>query len=139
MTIRTGIATLVVVASVALALTGCAAKEDPLAVEKSVTFTDIRDETNSEYYTVKSTATGVQDGIGARITLGFDVNFANSITINPVSTIHFADGSTAKCEADFRRLPGLVDTLSTWDFECDPGAFPEETEGAYLVVVDEYH
>ncbi len=133
------VAVVALMVTTGVALAGCAEKEDPLEVKQSVVFTDIRDGTNSEYYTVRSEAIGVEDGIGARITLGFDVTFPNSITINPVSTIHFPDDTTVLCEADFRRLPGLVDTLDTWDFECDPGEFPEETDGAYIVVVDEYH
>lgn len=134
-----GVGAVIGAALVVISVTGCGEEEDPLAVHKSVTFSDVRDETASEFYTVRGTATGVQDGVGARITLGFDVSNANSITINPVSTIHWADGSTSKCEADFRQLPGLVETLDTWEFECEPGTFPEDTDGARLVVVDEYH
>lgn len=140
MRIRNCIAALLTMGTLSLALSGCAEKVDPLEVQQSLTITDIRDETNSEYYTVRGTATGVEDGIGARITLGFDVTNSNQIKFSPVSTIHFADGSTVVCEAgDPRRVPSLVDSLDTWNFECTPGAFPEDTDGAYLVVVDEYH
>lgn len=140
MTARSRIAALTAIGILSLALSGCAEKVDPLEVRQSLTITDVRDQTNSEYYTVRDTVTGVEDGIGARITLGFGVTHANQTKFSPVSTIHFPDGSTVVCEAgDPRRVPSLVDSLDTWDFECTPGAFPEDTDGAYLVVVDDYH
>jgi hypothetical protein len=119
-------------------LSGCAAEDDPLKVQKSVTFTDVRDETASDYYSVRDRATAVQDGVGARVTLGFDVSDSTHAYIDPIATIHWSNGTTSKCEADLRRLPALVDTLDTWDFECEPATFPAKTGGAYLVVVDDY-
>ena len=54
--------------------------------------------------------------------------------------ITFDDGTELTCEADdLRRVPSLVDTTDSWDFACDAGEFPEDSDSAALVVVDDYN
>ncbi|KQQ18675.1 hypothetical protein ASF48_17285 [Rathayibacter sp. Leaf299] len=133
------LATLTFVAGLAVALSGCAEeKPDPLAVTDSATITDITDNTGTGYYTVDA-ATLTTTGLGTELELAFTILNSNGIKFNPVSTITFSDGSVVTCEADdLRRIPSLVDSTDSWDFACD-GSFPEDSDGARLVVVDSYN
>jgi hypothetical protein len=121
-------------------LAGCAEeKVDPLAVTNSATVSDITDNTGTDYYTVDS-ANLTTTAIGTRLELGFTILNSNGTYFSPVSTITFADGTVLTCEAgDPRRVPSLVASTDTWDFECDAAGFPADSQGASLVVVDEYN
>ncbi|WP_146078258.1 hypothetical protein [Rathayibacter rathayi] len=137
--ISRSLATLALAVGVTSALVGCAEeKTDPLAVTSSASITDITDNTATGYYTVDA-ATLTTTGFGTELELAFTILNSNGIKFNPVSTITFSDGSVVTCEADdLRRIPSLVESTDSWDFAC-VGFFPEDSDGARLVVVDTYN
>jgi hypothetical protein len=101
-------------------------------------FTEIGDQTNSDFYQIASTAQGTVDQFGAELTLVFVISNANGIKINPKATIRYTDGSVQECqETDLRRLPSLAKTTTSWDFPCGR-TFLGDPAGAVVRVVDEY-
>lgn len=133
------VSALTVAVGLAIALAGCAQEEvDPLEVTNSATITDITDNTETGSYTVDSAVLNTTS-LGTELTLGFTILNSNGISFSPVSTITFSDGTELTCEADdLRRVPSLMDTTDSWDFACD-GDFPKDSDGAKLVVVDDYN
>jgi hypothetical protein len=129
--------TIATLALVALALSGCSGgpTASPTPSSQQVVFTEIDDQTNSDFYQIASTAQGTLDQFGAELTLGFVISNANGIKIKPKATIRYADGSIQ--ETDLRRLPSLVKTTTSWDFPCGP-TFLGGPAGAVVRVVDEY-
>jgi len=126
--------------ALAISLSGCAQeKVDPLEVTNSTTITNITDNTDTGFYTVDSAELNTTS-FGTELTLGFTISNSNSLKFSPISTITFGDGTELTCEADdLRRVPSLVDTTDSWDFACDAAEFPEDSDGASLVVVDDYN
>lgn len=130
----------VILVGVGVTVAGCAGEDvDPLAVTNSASITDIRDNTNTGWYTVDS-ADLATNGLGTELTLGFTITNANHTEFNPVSTITFSDGTVLTCEADdLRRVPSLQESTDTWDFACDADEFPEDADGSYIEIVDTYN
>lgn len=140
MRVRRGAAALAVTVCLTVALVGCAQQEtDSLEVTNTATINDITDNTDTGYYTVDSAVLNTTS-FGTELTLGFTILNSNGIKFSPVSTITFSDGTELTCEADDpRRVPSLVDTTDSWDFACDADEFPTDSDGATLVIVDDYN
>jgi hypothetical protein len=133
-------AALSVTACLSASLVGCAQQEaDPREVTNTTTITDITDNTDTGYYTVDSAVLNTTS-FGTELTLSFTIVHSNGIKFSPVSMITFSDGTELTCEADdLRRVPSLMDTTDSWDFACDADEFPTDSDGATLVVVDDYN
>ena len=92
-------------------VSGClsAEKVDPKVPLVDVTFTDVQSELATDDYTIGTSARGVTDSVGSRLTISIKVASANGIVINPKAVITYADGTTDTCqETDLRRLPNLL-------------------------------
>lgn len=133
-------ALLIAAAALGVSLSGCTQEEvDPLEVTNSATISDITDNTATGLYTV-DTAVLNTTSLGTELTLGFTILNSNGFQFSPISTITFSDGTELTCQADdLRRVPSLMDTTDTWDFACDADEFPKDSDGATLVVVDDYN
>ncbi|MBF4591678.1 hypothetical protein [Curtobacterium sp. VKM Ac-1395] len=138
--VRRGAAALAVATGITVTLAGCAQEQaDPLEVTNTATINDITDNTDTGFYTVDSAVLNTTS-VDTELTLGSTILKSNGIKFSPVSTITFSDGTELTCEADDpRRVPSLVDTTDSWDFACDANEFPEDSDGAKLVVVDDYN
>jgi hypothetical protein len=127
-----------VLACLTLALTACSTSPEP-PKPQGFTFDTVIDQTGTGFYTVGTTARGVSDQFGDRLTLDININHANSITFSPVATIIYTNGTTLICEeTDPRRHPSLVETTTTAEIPCD-GSFPDDVDGASVTVIDNYN
>ncbi|TFH74447.1 hypothetical protein [Cellulomonas sp. HD19AZ1] len=123
-----------------LGASGCSfeQKVDPTVPLVDVTFTDVRAGFAADDYAIGSSARGVTDGVGSRLTININVTNANGVVINPKAVITYADGTTDTCqETDLRRLPNLQASTTSWDLPCGDD-FPEDISGASVVVTDDY-
>lgn len=121
-------------------VSGCSSAEnvDPTVPLVDVTFTDVQGELATDDYTIGTSARGVTDGVGSRLTISVEVANATGIVINPKAVSTYADGTTDTCqETDLRRLPNLLASTTSWDLPCGDD-FPEYISGASAVVTDDY-
>lgn len=120
-----------------LVLSSCSAPP-PEPEPRTVRFTAVDDEHQSDYYDVGAAVDGVTDEFGTRLVIPIMVTRANRTSFNPAADVSFPDGTTVHCEEeDVRRWPSLVESTDSVEVPCESD-FPKSTAGAVVTVTDLY-